>query len=189
MAKSELDILKRALQRERMARKSAEKILENKSRELYQLSNELKNANEQLEMLLENKSSELKGVYEQINDAYIVMDLEGNVLEMNTIAVDIFGYDIEIEKFNVTNVIIEGEEFQANRVLKQLIQEGSYSNYETRIKAKTGEIKWLQINAVLIEEKGIPAAAKGIIRDVTSEKNQNNFSKILKPVWVISSQI
>ena len=96
MAKSELDILKRALERERLARKSAEKILEDKSRELYQLSNELKNANKQLETLLDDKSSELKGVYEQINDAYIVMDLDGNVLKMNKIAVDIFGYDIEI---------------------------------------------------------------------------------------------
>lgn len=177
MAKSELDILKRALERERLARKSAEKILENKSRELYQLSNELKNANEQLETLLDDKSSELKGVYEQINDAYIVMDLDGNVLKMNKIAVDIFGYDIEIEKFNVTNVIVEGEEFHANRVLKQLIQEGTYSNFETRVKAKTGEIKWVQINAILIEEKGIPAAAKGIIRDVTSEKKSKQLLK------------
>ena len=47
----ELDILKRALEREKAARKAAEKILEEKSRELYTTS-------QKLEQLLDEKSSQ-----------------------------------------------------------------------------------------------------------------------------------
>lgn len=45
MDQNEIDILKRALNREKLARKNAEKILEEKSAELYHLSSRLKESN------------------------------------------------------------------------------------------------------------------------------------------------
>ena len=66
------DIYKRALQREKAARKEAEKILEEKSRELYFKSQALEEANKKLEQLVKDKTSELKGVFENIVDAYVV---------------------------------------------------------------------------------------------------------------------
>ena len=56
MSQDQIDILKRALQREKAARKAAEKILEDKSRELYHTSEELKESNLKLEDLLYEKS-------------------------------------------------------------------------------------------------------------------------------------
>ena len=63
MSQDQIEILKRALKREKAARKSAEKILEDKSRELYSLSQELKSSNLKLNDLLDEKSSTLKGVF------------------------------------------------------------------------------------------------------------------------------
>ena len=94
MSQEEIDILKRALKREKDARKAAEKILEDKSRELYHLSEELKVSNAKLEASVNEKSSQLEGVFKNINDAYVVIDITGNVLKMNTVAIDFFGYDI-----------------------------------------------------------------------------------------------
>ena len=75
MSNSEVDILKRALEREKAARKVAEKILESKSAELYKLTQELKQSNEKLGKLVKERTSQLQGVFENIVDAYVVMDL------------------------------------------------------------------------------------------------------------------
>lgn len=107
MSKEKLEILERALKREKAARKAAEQILEKKSRELYLTSEKLKDTNSQLISLLEEKSSTLEGVFKNINDAYLVMDLYGNVLKMNEIAVNLFEHDINNEAFNVSKIIHE----------------------------------------------------------------------------------
>ena len=105
MSQDQIEILKRALKREKSARKSAEKILEDKSKELYNISSELKQSNLKLNNILEEKLSTLKGIFENINDAYLVMDLFGNVIKMNDGAVDLFGYDITKEQFSIPNII------------------------------------------------------------------------------------
>ena len=52
MSQNQIDILQRALVREKAARKQAEKILEDKSLQLFNTAQELKGANEKLELLL-----------------------------------------------------------------------------------------------------------------------------------------
>ena len=56
MSQDQSEILKRALTREKAARKAAEKILEEKSRELYFTS-------QRLEQLLDEKSSQQLAFY------------------------------------------------------------------------------------------------------------------------------
>ncbi len=79
MSQDKIDILKRALEREKRSRKAAEKILESKSADLFQITQELQRSNAKLESLLKEKTTELKGVFENIVDAYAVIDLSGNV--------------------------------------------------------------------------------------------------------------
>jgi len=98
MSQEQIDILQRALKREKAARKAAEKILEDKSRVLYETS-------QKLEHLLDEKSSQLQGIFENIVDAYVVMDLTGNVIRFNDAAVTLFGFDIEKESLNVVDLI------------------------------------------------------------------------------------
>ena len=53
---NKIEILERALEREKKARKLAEKILEEKSTELYDLSEALRQSNNRLKELLNEKS-------------------------------------------------------------------------------------------------------------------------------------
>jgi signal transduction histidine kinase/CheY-like chemotaxis protein len=55
-----LTSLERRLERERLARKQAEQLLEKKSRELYEANSELRELADQLEELVEMRTSELK---------------------------------------------------------------------------------------------------------------------------------
>ena len=172
MSQEQIDILQRALNREKAARKAAEKILENKSRELYIISEELKVSNAKLEASVNEKSSQLAGVFKNINDAYVVIDITGNVLKMNTVAIDFFGYDIAIEKLNIVRLIYHEDAEYAFSSFKTLLKKGSYANYTARIITKKKEVKWVQINAsVIYDEKQNPIAAQGIVRDITVLKN------------------
>jgi len=176
MSQKKIDILQRALKRERAARKSAEKILDEKSRHLYFLSEKLKKTNLKLETLLDEKSSQLQGVFKNFNDAYLVMDLSGNVLTMNDIAVDMFGYDFHKENFNVTCLIYPEDVKYAFNSFDTLKNKGVFTNFISRIVTKLNEVKWVQINATIIYDKdNIPIAAQGIIRDITPDKKAEDL--------------
>ncbi|WP_435415297.1 PAS domain-containing sensor histidine kinase [Polaribacter aestuariivivens] len=170
MEKSKIDILERALLREKKARKQAEKILENKSRDLYFLSEELKKTNTKLENLLDEKSSQLQGVFENIVDAYIVINLEGEVIRFNDAAAKLFGFNKD-ECINVVNLIYKEDMEYAMSSFLDLQTKGFFKNYEARVYAKNKEVKWVHINASVIFDKNKnPIAAQGIVRDITEQK-------------------
>ncbi|SNR59952.1 PAS domain-containing sensor histidine kinase [Lutibacter flavus] len=170
MENSKIEILERALERQKAARKAAEKILEEKSRELYMVSEELKVSNEKLEESLSQKTSELEGVFLNIIDAYIVMDIMGNVLSMNDAAVEMLGYDASKESFNLTAIVKEEYLEYTEKAFKDLYEKGFYKNYQAIIKTKNNEEKLVQVNSSIIYNKeGKPIAAQGILRDITQE--------------------
>ncbi|WP_159951017.1 PAS domain-containing sensor histidine kinase [Polaribacter septentrionalilitoris] len=176
MSKEKIEILARALKREKAARKAAEQILEKKSKELYLTSKKLKDTNSQLSSLLEEKSSTLEGVFKNINDAYLVMDLYGNVLKMNEIAVNLFEYDINNEAFNVSKIIHEDDIDYTYKSFSELYNKGHFNGYTARIYTKTKKIKWIQVNATVIYDRDNKAiAAQGIIRDITKDKEAGDL--------------
>lgn len=178
MSQEKIDMLLRTLEREKAARKAAEKILESKSLELYLLSEELKKTNTKLETLLDEKSSQLNGIFENIIDAFVVIDLEGNVIKFNDAAIELFGYDINKESLNVINLVYIEDLSYALSSFTALQQKGFFKNYEARIYTKTKQVKWVHINASVIYDKNNnPIAAQGIVRDITEEKNADRKLK------------
>ena len=176
MSQNKVDILERALERQKNARKEAEKILEHKSLELYNTSIELKQVNEKLELLLKEKTSLLKGIFRNINDAYLIIDLKGNVLKMNKKAQDLFGYNLKNESFNTAKLFLKEDYFHANTSFNELIDNGHFLNYASRVITKNNEVKWVNINASIIYDKfDKPVAAQGIIKDVTFEREKKRI--------------
>jgi len=164
MSQDPTEILQRALKRERAARKAAEKILEEKSRELYFTT-------QKLELLLDEKSTQLEGVFENILDAYVVMDLEGNFIKFNEAATKLFGYDIARDQVNVINLIYKEDVSYAMTSFLELQNKGFFKNYEARVYTKSKEVKWVHINASVIYDKDKnPVAAQGVVRDITEQK-------------------
>ena len=165
MSQKELYLLKRKLEREKKARKAAERILEEKSKELYLIS-------QKLEDLLNEKSEELQGVFENIVDAYVIIDINGNVLKFNEAATNLFEYNIDNEHVNVMNLIHKDGYEHAVNSFQELQSTGFFKNYETRIFTKTGQVKWVHVNGSLIYDRQSNAiAAQGIVRDITDIRN------------------
>ena len=173
MSDEKLHILEKALKRERLARKQAEKILELKSLELYEKTEELASINDNLAKVIDEQTLEITGILDNIVDSYILMDLHGNVLKMNEPAINFFGYDIKKEKFNVTEIIYEEDHEYAYESFYQLIEVGYFKDYQARIYTKSGDIKWVEINSRIIRDgETEPRFAHGIVRDITESKAQ-----------------
>ena len=177
MDQDKINILQKNLKTEKAARKAAEKIVEDKSKDLHLLSHELKKTNLKLEAIKVEHSSQLETVFKNNNDGYISMDLFGNVQQMNNNAKDFFGYNIEEEELNVFNLIFPDDFEHASKSFVTLTKEGSFTNYRTRVLTKDKQVKWVQINGNLLTDKENNATgAQGIIRDITSEKKIQRFT-------------
>lgn len=171
MSDQKLSVLERALAREKAARKQAEKILEQKSAELYSLTEELKKSNDQLEDLVQEKTSELRGVFENIVDVYVVMDLKGNFLRRNDAADELFELSPDMHDVNVVNLIYSEDYGYAMKSYTALIENGYFTNYKARIITTSKKIRWVHINASLIyDSENRPIAAQGIVRDITESR-------------------
>ena len=166
----EIELLKRALARQKKARLAAEQILEKKSKELYDVTRHLQEANSKLENLLTEKTSELDGVFINIIDPYVVMDMNFNVVNMNSSAKQFLGYDHTREKVNLSQLVLEDFMEYTVESMNSLLQVGVLNNYRAKIRIKDKTIKWVEINSSLIYDSNRkPIAAQGIVRDITKE--------------------
>lgn len=199
-----IEVLDRALNRQKEARIAAENKFEKKSIELFNLSEKLKKVNDKLEELLEEKDTQLKGVFDNLNDAYLVMDLKGNVIKMNKIAEKFFMYSLENEPINVLNLLYNEDYNYAIKSYKKILKEGSFSDFTTRILNRNEEIKWVNVNAsVIYNKRNRPIAVQGVIRDITKQREKQSVLKLINEVaksilgkeeiteiaWEISSKI
>ena len=165
-----IKMYERALAREKSARKEAERILEDKSRELYFKSEELKISNRKLEALVKEATSELEGVFENIVDAYVVMNLLGDVVKMNEAAEVLLGYTLR-DNINLMKLVHPDEHEKAVVGFKELFEQGAVTNFQIKINIATGKERLVHINASIVyNASGAPIAAQGIVRDITNEK-------------------
>lgn len=170
MDSKEVTLLKKALERQKKARRQAEMILEEKSQELYATSRQLKETNARLENLLSEKTSELEGVFINIVDPYLVMDINGQVIRMNAAATQLLGYDHNKESINLSQLVHPEYLEYTKESFKKLYEVGTLKNYRAKIVVKDKSVRFVQVNSSLIYDKDRnPIAAQGIIRDITKE--------------------
>jgi len=167
MSQKQIEILQRALNREKAARKQAENILENKSAELFEAKEKLEKSFSELEALLNKTDSQLQGVFENIVDAYVIMDLMGNILKMNDAAVNLLGFKDANVNFNLLEMATPNELGRISESFQILFKNGTLTNFHVNIITQKKEEKLVHINASIIYDDGIPVAAQGIVRDIT----------------------
>lgn len=169
MAEEKHKIYERALAREKAARKEAERILEEKSRELFYKSKALQNVNAQLEKLVREKTSQLEGVFENIIDAYVVTNLYGDVLKMNEAAEFLLDSNLEDEP-NLMELVSPEDLEKAALGFQELYSSGAITDFQIRINTSKKKLL-VELNASIVyDENQKPIAAQGIVRDVTEQK-------------------
>lgn len=167
MDENEIKSLKEALEEERKARKLAESKLEKLEKKTLQLEAEKKGLKERILQ----KKSELKGVFENINDAFVHIDLNGNVIKMNDVANTVFGYEFDKNTpLNLMKLVHPADYKYTLEAFQKLIKDGFYSKYRSRIITKDQTVKMLEVNCSLVYDKeGEVIGAQGIARDISQE--------------------
>ncbi len=174
MSKDYIEVLERALKREKAARKQAETILERKSAELFEAKQNLEKSYAKLEILLNRKDSQLQGVFENIVDAYVIMNLQGDILKMNQSAVELLGFNNANQDYNLLSMAHPNETERVIKSFKLLLNKGVLTNFHLNIITLKKESKLVHINASIIYDEGVAVAAQGIVRDITLD---NKYQK------------
>ena len=170
------NILKKSFKIVEKARNAAEKKIEEKIQEVQLLTNELKEIKSNLAKITAQKTHESGGVFENINDGYMYIDLSGTVIKMNAIAIDFFGHDIDTQKLTVLDLIHPDDIEHGIKSFNTLFKEGVFNNYRTRVLTKDKGVKWVHINGNLVMDAQNKAiGAQGIVRDITSDKKDEDL--------------
>ncbi len=182
MNKEDIDILKRALAREKSARLQAESILEQKSTELYELNEKLEESNTELMKLYAKTNSQLQGVFENIVDAYVIMDLSGKILKINEAAVNLLDFENADVDVNLLSLVDLSYIDKVAPKFKELYETGSITNFIIKINTHKNRQKLVHINASIIYENNVAIAAQGIVRDITADREKTLTIEMINDV-------
>ncbi len=162
MLTNNIEILKKALERERKARELAESFVENRLRELYvnniQLSNKVLTQEEFQNDLLDN-----------LVDALFVIGFKGEILKINKEGTKLLGLKDDLKIENVSQF--------SNRHKKEIYKLLSKDNLESKNEVFYYEFvnlkkekKYVNIKSkILVDSEKIPYAYQAIVRDVTEK--------------------
>ncbi|MEO1262041.1 MAG: response regulator [Bacteroidota bacterium] len=173
---TELELLKRKLEREQKARKQAEAILEQKALDLFHANEELRKLNENLEQRIAQRTKELerseqkyRGIMENMELGLLEVDRHHKIIRAYDKFCKMVDYSPEelVEKNAVELFLPEG----FNKTMQEQDKkrtEGQTGVYEVQIKKKDGSLIWVLISgAPIFDMQGNIVGSIGIHYDIT----------------------
>lgn len=125
-----------------------------------------------MEEALHNSQARYRLLFEQMNDAAFILDLEGVHIEVNQKAADMLGYDRE-EMIGMSSkqIVAPSEQGESERILQLLTNGQTPPLYERTFRKKSGEEIVVELNVHLIRDlDGEPLYIQSIARDITMRK-------------------
>jgi PAS domain S-box-containing protein len=118
---------------------------------------------------LAKETGYLEGILRCSDDMIITTDLDQRIVEFNPAAERILGYAAEeMQGRRITDVWINAAE--RDKVLEEITISGGIRNYETQLKAKSGEIKEISLTlSLLSDEEGRIIGTVGVSKDIGRE--------------------
>ncbi len=199
--KSELELLKKKLEREQEARIEAEKILEEKSLELFNSNTALKQLNIQLENLVLERTKKLSTtekeygfLIESINDMIFRLDLKGNVLFANQIVFKILGIKkSSMMGKNIFDLIPRDISKKIKyHFIRQFIERNCISTFEIQLINKFSKLIWIGLNVHFSSEKckSCPSKKHSLVTPTTvlHARQTCNFNEVIVVAHDITAQ-
>ena len=171
MTKPTAHILERALERERIARKEAERILEDKSRQLYELSEQLKLTNKALEGDLTEKTDELQAIFDN-SSLGIVLTQHGKILQTNKAFEELLGYTAEeLVKMDVKTISVV-DDYPKSRELMEQLNAGDIDKFTVnkRYIKKSKALIWARTSVAAVRDsEGTIKFQVALVEDITED--------------------
>lgn len=151
--------------------------------EKYDLVEMLKHSEEKYKKLAGNLAKEmwsrtealaketgyLEGILRCSEDMIVTTDLESRIVEFNPGAERLLGYTAEeMQGRKITEMWVDAEERED--LLQQIIISGGIKNYQTTLRAKSGEIREISLTLSLLkDEEGRVLGTVGVSKDIGAE--------------------
>jgi PAS domain S-box-containing protein len=131
---------------------------------------------------LQKSEEKYRNLYESIIDAFVSLDMEGNIIEFNKQYLNMVGYtEDEIKKFKFTDMTPEKwHKMETEIIEKQILKRGYSDVYEKEYIKKDGTVFPVELRGFLLkDDKGSPKSIWKIVRDTTERKKmEKEFRKI-----------
>ena len=128
---------------------------------------------QRIERALQENEAKYRRLHESMTDAFVSVDMAGNILECNRSYQAMLGYSEE-ELRRLTYVDLTPEKwhaFEAGIVEKQILAQGYSEVYEKEYRRKDGSIFPVELRTFLVRDSaGQPAIMWAIVRDITERK-------------------
>lgn len=168
----EISILKRKIERERIARKAAEDLLEKKSLELYNANEKLLERDKQREVILERTERKFSSLIENAQDLIYRTDPKGNIIYGNKMCRVKMGYTVEeaLGKHFTQFVHPDFRELMTNFYVIQGREKKETTYQEFPAITKDGSTIWIGQNVQFIYENGELLEVIAIARDLSEQR-------------------
>jgi len=134
-----------------------------------------RNEKERLEKMVEERTKELlqnqaqlKGIFENLQDAYLQVDLSGNLTIVSPSAVKMYGYQSPDELIALSADILYFDIDERTELLSLLLSAERTEDYVCRGRKRDGSSFWVSMNVQLLRNNdGEVTGTEGVVRDIS----------------------
>lgn len=160
---------KRAVERERKARKEAERYMEEKSAELFHANQQLKTLNEELLKRTDRSEKRYEQLLESVNDVIYILNAEGKFNYMNEPGLEMLGKTLsEVQEMYFADLLKPTSKAEIESFYLALVERKETKSYlEIQIQVKSQEERWIGQNANLVFDGDQLVEVYVVARDIT----------------------
>ncbi len=139
-----------------------------------------------IEREIETTKELLQNVIDKTSDLVCTIDMEGKFLSINKAVTEKLGYEKE-ELIGKPKIDFAVDRELFSRKFKEVLENGSISNWEVPLKRKDGSIAFILYSITLLKDRnGKPVAMAGFGKDVTENKeNEKRIRRNIKELTTI----
>ncbi len=173
----DIQALKNIIEREKLARKQAEELIESKSLELFYANKKLQDINLSLEKKFNEQTDRLRrseakfrSIVELANEGIVQLDMEFNIIYANSSFCEMTFYsEVELSNKNIETFIIKDE---ADKFKKKILKNRNENrkDLDIRLLTKSGHLMWTSCNANFVREDGDIKGIYLVFTDISHRK-------------------
>ncbi len=139
---------------------------------------------------LKESESKLRAIIEHSPDAIAVTDLNGNIIDCNTVALNLFGFKSkeELKSSNAFDLIAVEDRSRAFQDITQTLYKGHLNNTSYNVLIRDGRKFPIEVSVGVIFDDSKPNAFVCVARDITQRKKiekelkqaRNNLEKLVE---------
>lgn len=131
------------------------------------------------EEALKESKEKYRNLFFYSNDAIFIHDLDGNIIDVNQKAIDLFGYSkSEILSIKIPN-LHPSEELEASRAAFEKISKQGFIKFEACFLKKNGETFPAEVSSSLFRIRG-KKVIQGVVRDITERRRAEEKLQVEK---------